>query len=297
MELNKANVSDFFQTLSSAFDKGVAVAKPQLRGLVSRDVPSAGDQNKYAWGGLDHSMREWVGDRHVKNPNSHNWAIVNKTYEWTMGVSRETFEDDSYGIYAIRAEDGGYAASVHSEKLIADLLVDSFSTACYDGQYMIDSDHPDAEGGTQSNIVAGGAGTPWFLVDASKPMRPIIFQPRRDYKFREIAGLDSEHCNKKNELLYGVDARIGAGYGLWQLIAGSLNTLDSTNFNTMRTQMMNLHSDENSDEKLGVMPTHLICAPANESAARTLLLAQYGSGGADNIWYNAVKLIVDPRLS
>jgi phage major head subunit gpT-like protein len=48
---------------------------------------------------------------------------------------------------------------------------------------------------------------------------------------------------------------------------------------------------------IGVRPTHLVVPPALEFTARKVLEAEYLASGATNVYQNAVKLIVSPRLS
>jgi phage major head subunit gpT-like protein len=73
----------------------------------------------------------------------------------------------------------GQAAAVHPDELVFALLAAGFATACFDGQYFFDSDHPVGAGTCQQHRRRVGAG--WYLLDTSRPLRPIIFQKRRDY--------------------------------------------------------------------------------------------------------------------
>jgi phage major head subunit gpT-like protein len=61
---------------------------------------------------------------------------------------------------------------------------------------------------------------PWFLLDTSKPVKPIIFQERVPIEFMALEG-NSETGFLRDEWLYGTRARYNAGYGLFQLAYGS----------------------------------------------------------------------------
>lgn len=65
----------------------------------------------------------------------------------------------------------------------------------------------------------------WYLVALDQPVKPLILQTRQAPEF---AALDdpntSETTFMRNRLLYGVDARWGSGYGLWQLAILTTNT-------------------------------------------------------------------------
>lgn len=72
----------------------------------------------------------------------------------------------------------------------------------------------------------------WFLVDANSPMKPLIWQVRRDVRFRSVgasggqgAGGDTDYVTfMRRKLFFGADARWNAGYGMWQAVVGSDGT-------------------------------------------------------------------------
>ena len=57
-------------------------------------------------------------------------------------------------------------------------------------------------------------------------IKPVIFQRRRDYDLRRMDMRDDEHVFMRDNYRYGVDARVNAGYGLWQLAYGSKQSPD-----------------------------------------------------------------------
>lgn len=63
--------------------------------------------------------------------------------------------------------------------------------------------------------------THWFLLDASKPIKPLIFQQRKPVQFVAMDNAEDEGVFMKKEFRYGADSRDNAGYGLWQLAYGS----------------------------------------------------------------------------
>ena len=89
-----------------------------------------------------------------------------------------------------------------------------------------------AGGSTQTNVyrgvakvlvipqLAGGIGdTEWYLLDTTKPLKPFVFQNRRDPEFALLTDLSDENVFQRNKFVYGVNARGNAGYGLWFLAA------------------------------------------------------------------------------
>jgi len=61
----------------------------------------------------------------------------------------------------------------------------------------------------------------WFLLDTTKPVRPLVFQRRKRPEFVALDSPDDQNVFMKKQFLYGVDCRDNAGYGLWQLAYGS----------------------------------------------------------------------------
>lgn len=81
--------------------------------------------------------------------------------------------------------------------------------------------------GTAELLVApelAGNDSMWFLLDVSKPIKPLIFQQRKKPEFVAKDSPDDENVFMRKEFLYGVDCRDNAGYGLWQLAYGSTGT-------------------------------------------------------------------------
>jgi phage major head subunit gpT-like protein len=50
-------------------------------------------------------------------------------------------------------------------------------------------------------------------------------------------------------------------------------------------------------DPMGIMPTHLVVDPTNESAARALLNMEFLANGGSNPDYKTAELIVSPWLS
>lgn len=61
----------------------------------------------------------------------------------------------------------------------------------------------------------------WYLLDVSRPIKPIIFQQRKKPKFISKTNENDDNVFFNKEFVYGADCRDNAGYGLWQLAYGS----------------------------------------------------------------------------
>lgn len=291
MIVNRQALSSVLTGLNTMFNSAFAATESHLDKLATIS-PSISSEDDYCWLGSFPGMREFVGSRHINNPEAFSYTIKNRTFESTFAVKREDIEDDKIGIYGPIAGQLGELSKNHPDELIFDLMKNGFSQQCYDGQYFFDTDHP-VKGASVSNVQAG-AGPAWFLLDTSKMVKPFIFQKRRDYKFTAMNKDDDEHVFMKNEYIYGVDARVNAGYGLWQFAFASKGTLDETNYVAARAAMRSLKAD--SGRPLHVSPNVLVVGPSMEDTARKLLIAQQNSAGASNIYAGTAELIVSAWL-
>ena len=296
MIINKQNLNGLRANFKSLYMTALAAANPQWA-KIAMEVPSTGSETKYGWLGMSTRFREWLGDRVVQNLKEHDFTIKNKDFESTVGVGRNEIEDDVLGIYKPLFEQMGFDAAMHPDELVFTLLKNGFANLCYDGQYFFDTDHPVVG---ENNVVTsvsnsgGGAGSPWFLLDTSKPIKPIIFQKRKGYEFVSKDDPKDDNVFNQKQFLYGTDARVNAGYALWQMAFGSKQTLDETNYGAARTAMQSFKGD--NGRPLNIMPNLLVVGPSNEMAARKLLTAENGANGSTNIFRNTADILVCPYL-
>ena len=260
-------------------------------------VPSTASQEDYAWLGEFSRLREWIGDRQVNEMRVYDYSIKNKKFEATEGIPSEYIEDDTYGVMMPKFADMGYAAATHPDELVFGLLAAGFDTLCYDGQNFFDTDHPVGDVDTPVSVsnMQDGAGVPWFLLDTNRPLKPLIFQNRKDYRLQAKTDPGtSDHVFMTDEYLYGVDARVNAGFGFWQMAFASKAALDEASFNTAIEAMMSQKSDKG--RPLGIMPNLLVVGPKNRAAAKKVIEAENKAQGESNINYKAVEIVVVPWL-
>lgn len=294
MIINQESISNLFTVYSAAFRQGFDLATPKWD-QVAMMVPSSSRENQYPWLGVAPMLREWLGDRVAKSMEVHQYRIVNRKYESTIAVSRDDIEDDMFSIYQPLLQQMGNSAALHPDELVFGLLANGLTELGYDGLPMFSAAHPvdAAPGGVQSNLDSGGAGPYWYLADLSKPVKPVIFQVRRDYDFRMQNQLDNPRVFESDEYLFGVDARVNVGFGLWQQIFASNQALNETNFEAAWEAMQAFISDEG--QPLASRPTHVIVPSNLEFDALRLLQPTLGSGSS-NIHQGRVDVIVSQHL-
>jgi phage major head subunit gpT-like protein len=298
MIINRENLNIAFTGFKAAFQRGVSLGPGALYTEIATVIPSSTSEEKYAWLGQMPRMREWLGDRVVQNIAQHDYAIKNKSYETTVGVDRDHIEDDQYGIYAPLMEEMGRSVRMFPDELVFGLIVNGFTTQCYDGQNFFDTDHPvlDAAGNEQSvTNVQAGTGAPWFLLDLSRALKPIIYQRRKEFEFvsKDDPRTSDDVFNRK-EYVYGTDGRCNVGFGFWQFSFGSKQPFNKDNLRAARTAMMSLKGDYG--RPLGIVPNVLLVGPSNGNAARDVLLAERDTNGATNTDRNLVRIIETPWL-
>ncbi len=298
MDINGVNLGDLGSSFSAAYQGGFKGVETSFD-RVAETVPSTGSENTYAWLKDWPALREWIGERYIKQIEGDSYRIENRKFESTVGVKADDISDDKYGIYATRFKAMGRAAAQWKDRLVWPLLPGGFTTLCYDGQNFFDSDHPvgTKENGNQRTVsnMQAGAGHPWFLLDVNQALKPLILQMRQEPVFNSLTDADtSERVFMRDEYLYGVKARANGGYGFWQTAFGSKAELNEANYEAARTAMQQLENDEG--DPLGIMPTLLVVGSSNEAKARALIGKEKLANGEDNIWHKTADILVSPWL-
>ncbi|HSI41770.1 MAG TPA: Mu-like prophage major head subunit gpT family protein [Xanthobacteraceae bacterium] len=297
MLINSASLRTLGTGFSAAFQGGFSGVQP-MYGRVAQTVPSSTSENEYGWLGKIPRIREWIGDRVIQNIGQYDYTIKNKSFESTIGVDRDHIEDDNIGIYTPLFGEFGRSAAVFPDELVWPLLKNGFAATCYDGQYYFDTDHPvlDENGVAQSvSNTGGGAGTPWFLIDAGRVIKPIIYQSRKPFSLVTMDKPDDEGVFNRKEFRYGLEGRCNVGFGFWQLAYGSKQALDAAAYSTARAAMMSQKAD--FGKPLGIVPTLLVVPPTLEGAGRKILNSEYATGGETNPWKGTAELMVVPWLA
>ncbi|MBP0483946.1 Mu-like prophage major head subunit gpT family protein [Sagittula salina] len=297
MLVNAANLNSLRVGFSGAFQNGLDQAPSQWQ-RVATEVRSTQKEQKYGWLGKMPNVREWIGPRAVQNLQQHDYAIREKPFELTIGVDKDDVETDNLGIYGPMFAEMGRSSGAHPDTLIFSLLKDGFTTECYDGQNFFDTDHPVLDEKGNETTVAntdGGSGAPWFLMDTSRALKPLILQKRKDFQFVAKDKPTDDNVFDQNEFVYGTDARMNAGFGFWQMAWGSKQSLTSANYATARAAISGMKGD--GRRPLGLMPNLLVLGPSLESAGRKILNSENGAGGETNEWKGTAELLVVPWLA
>lgn len=292
MEINAQNLKSIYTAVNAAFNTGRGTYE-QLYSRIATEVPSRNMTEDYSWIGEFTRLKEWIGERDVKKMSANRYTVTNIKFEGTESIPAEYIEDDNYGLLMPKFQDMGYAAATHPDELIFDLVSKGFTHQCYDGQNFFDTDHP--VGDDSISNMQPGVSTPWYLLDTRRPLKPFIFQKRRDYRLQQKNDpATSDRTFMTDEFLYGVDARVAAGFGFWQQALGSKAELTEDSFNAAIATMMGFKSEQG--RKLGINPNLLVVGPKNRAAAKKVIDAENKAQGESNINYKAVEVLIVPWL-
>ena len=267
-------------------------------------IQSTSKTNTYDWLGKFPQMREWVGQRVVKDMTESSYQITNKKYESTLGVDRADIEDDNLGLYSTIAQSMGQEANDFLDRGVAALLKDGFNSLCYDGQNFFDDSHPvypKTDGTGDASLVSNiykktesDAGTPWYLLSLNRPLKPLIHQERTKMELEALTDPKDETVFMEDKVRYGIRYRGNFGYGLWQQAVASKADLNADNFEKAYQLMQGFKRD--GGDPMGIMPTALVVPPSLQSDAEKILKVAQLENGGGNINYNKVELIVNSWL-
>lgn len=123
---------------------------------ISTTITSNTQVQKLPWTQFFPQMREWLGDRVLNNYVVQDLQVDNKTWELTASISRNSIEDDQFGVFL----NMGPERIVREVMLLADKQITlkiEENPVTFDGVPYFDGYHPvdpsGLVGGTQSNLL------------------------------------------------------------------------------------------------------------------------------------------------
>lgn len=292
MDLNAENLRTLYTAYSAAYQRGFDLVKPSWM-TIAMETPSSTKATEYGWLGAFPRLREWLGDRLVQNIAAHGYSIKNRRFEGTVEVDADDIEDDNIGVYGPMFEEMGRSAAAHPDEMVFGLLAAGATAACYDGQPFFSANHP--VGKKKFSNIQTGAKPTWYLLDASRAVKPLIYQKRRDYRMiRKDNPQTSDAVFMGNRLIYGVDGRGNAGFGFPQLAFASSADLTRENLRAAYTAMTGL--EDEAGRKLAIKPTVLVVPNTLQFAANDLVKASVNAAGATNTDFNLVDVLASSYL-
>jgi len=285
VDINRENLDTIFRGLRSDFEGAFRHGEDLTADLICTTIPSGTASERFDWLGDEPEMREWLGPRHLNQFKSFKYEIFPKDWEVTCRVQANDVKDDRIGIYKLQAARGGEGARLLKVREVAKALDEGTDHLCYDGQNFFDTEHPVGDDGDISLVSnylnAGGASaaSPWYLMDTTRVVKPILCVEREQPSFTAFSDYTNLHTFMHREFLFGAQARLGTGYGLWQTCVRNEAALNITNLRATRDAMEAFTQDRKNPDgrrkRLGISPNLLVVGPSNRDAALACMNAQY----------------------
>jgi phage major head subunit gpT-like protein len=294
MIINEANLEKLRSGFSTRFNAGLKRAD-DAHVAITEKVPSTARIETYGFLGDMPVMRRWIGEKRIKSLGEKSYVLANEDFEVTIGIHKNKIKDDNLGLYGAQVQGWGTNAKNLPDQLVFEALGAGHTRPCFDGQNFFDTNHPVGDdGAVASNKSAAGASQPWFLIDASQPMNPILYQEREAPHFHMVTDMTDSHVFKTGEYLMGAEARGAAGYTYWQMAYRSTLPLNDVNYKAARDAMMALKDDVG--EPLGIQPTHIVVGVSTRQQAKDLFEKANLAGGESNVLNGEVAILYAKRL-
>jgi phage major head subunit gpT-like protein len=299
MIVTDANLNVLKTSFNASFRKGLAAPSP-LWNKVATKVKSTNASNTYGWLSEFPEMSEWVGSRKPKDMQEHGYTLTNKHYESSVEVNANHIYDDEYGLYATIFESAGKSAIEQYDKLIFELLSKGSLTAsvCFDGKPFFYNKHPIGGSDEQSNViptkVPAQTSKPWYLLDTSRPLKPMVLQERQAPRMVSHTDMTSSSMYESNTMKFGIDLRAAAGYGFWQMAGRNENPLSEDSVWELYSKMRQFKS--RNGRTLSINPDVLVVPLELEKLANKLIATPLINGGETNTLYNKFKIVASPYL-
>lgn len=297
MDITAASLAALSTAFNTAFNTSLTGGETTY-GRIAMTVNSTTRTQSYPKLSEIPGMREWIGDRVINRFKIDGFQITNRKFENTIAVPVDDIADDQVGMYSTLVSDFGQTAAELPDDLVWDKLAEGFSTEHYDGQFFFDTDHPvEDEDGVEQSVsnFTSGSGPAWYLIDGSRVIKPVIFQDRERPMIKALTDMSDANVAMADEYMWIAKRRCAAGFGAWQAVHASKATLTPENYAAARKAMLEMRGHRG--RKLNLRPGLLVVSPANEGAAREILMNERDAAGATNTWRNTAELHVETRLS
>ncbi len=173
-------ISKKFKTEFTKFFNETEAFYQTLATVVNAKAPTV----DYTWLGQFPKVREWIGDRVIKDLTAYKYTITKKRFEATISMDRDYIIYDSIGAMKPQIQQLAQSAKEHYDELIVDLI--EKNDICYDGAKFFSDKHKvtiDGSDTTYSNISTDPLTQENFL-KARKEMRNIKGEGGKTLKIR-----------------------------------------------------------------------------------------------------------------
>ena len=183
MIINGATLKAISKGFSKIFNKAFGQKESTYRRIstVIENVKTL--SVSYAWLGDTPKMREWIGDKVLKDLKAFKYEITKKDFEVTIEVDRDDIKYDNLGVVKPRIEQMAQEADDHYDETLYEMI--EANGVCYDGQPFFATTH-DVGGTTFSNLSTGDASalSQTSFLQARAEMRGLVGETGKSLKIR-----------------------------------------------------------------------------------------------------------------
>lgn len=140
MVINKASLEGIETTFRAIAMQSFTDAPRINVAAICDDMPITGGKLSLAWIATLGKMREWIGDRQIRDVVAKDFSIIPRHFEHTVGVNRDDIDDDQLNQYGPQIAKMSVGAVRFMDQIVADTL--DTNPTCYDGQPLVDNSHP-----------------------------------------------------------------------------------------------------------------------------------------------------------
>ena len=180
MIINQATLTAISKGFKKIFNEALGKAETNYRKVATVIENVKSITVEYAWLGDTPKMREWIGDRVLRDLKAFGYSITKKDYEATIEVNRDAIEYDQLGIVKPRIRQLAYEGDLHYDETLFALL--EANDTCYDGKAFFATDH-DVGGTAFSNLGTKKLSQASFL-EARKQMRGLVSDTGKSLKIK-----------------------------------------------------------------------------------------------------------------
>ncbi len=147
MQINQANLANLTRGFRVIYEKAYQAGSPQYQDI-TLTVPSTNKEEIYDFLGAISGMKELVDEIQLENLSANGFTVKNKEWENTIAVKELDIVTDRLGLYAPLFATMGDVAAQHPDELMADLMINGFTSPCYTGKNFFDANHLPLQNGT-----------------------------------------------------------------------------------------------------------------------------------------------------
>ena len=130
-------------------------------------------------------LREWIGDKIVKDLTEQRVVVVPKDWESTIGIKVRDLESNLLGNYRPMIQTYPVMAMVDRENQFWSMFNTMFATNGYDNVPFLGTTHP-VDGGTQSNLIDTGANANAKLTPAAYAIAVGLLRAQSTFNLRKV---------------------------------------------------------------------------------------------------------------